>query len=120
MDGHTDNRRAQQHSLKFCYGKIFVSVHPYQFYRSYRIFQQAFFLPNAGRQNLTVLTHAWANKVLTTSDENKTVKATGVEFEHGSKVHIVRAKKEVILCAGLVIRIHHYSPGFDWSSSFAT
>ncbi|KAI0085565.1 alcohol oxidase [Irpex rosettiformis] len=67
----------------------------------------AFYQPNASRPNLTVLVTATARQVLLSSaDANGEVRATGVEFEHGGKVHQVHANKEVILSAGTLTSSH--------------
>jgi len=60
----------------------------------------AYFLPNQSRANLTVLTSAYACKIVTSGEGNVT--ATGVEFTHGKEpvTHIANAKNEVILCTG--------------------
>ncbi|KAH8101777.1 alcohol oxidase [Cristinia sonorae] len=58
----------------------------------------AFYLPNRGRPNLTVLTGALVSRIVTKVIEG-VVTATGVAFQHGGD-HVVTAVKEVIVCAG--------------------
>ena len=60
----------------------------------------AFLHPVRGRENLTVLTHAYAQRVLFDGS-----RAVGVEYAHLDEVRSVRAVREVILCAGA-----YYSP----------
>ncbi|KAJ7587562.1 alcohol oxidase [Mycena floridula] len=59
----------------------------------------AYYLPNETRPNFSVLLTAHVHRVVTSKDGDK-VTATGVEFHYGSEVHLARAAKEVILCAG--------------------
>jgi choline dehydrogenase len=60
-----------------------------------------FYAPNAHRPNLSVLVDAHVNKIeLETSGSE--VRATGVHFTAQGKHFIVRAEREVILCAGTV------------------
>ncbi|KAG4436057.1 hypothetical protein IFR05_008447 [Cadophora sp. M221] len=63
--------------------------------RSYSV--TGYFLPNAQRANLRVLTEALAER-LVISDEGV---VSGVEFEHGGKSYKVLVKKEVVLSAGV-------------------
>lgn len=67
--------------------------------RSYSV--TGYFTPNAGRQNLMVLTEASVEKVVLTRDDAK-IRATSVEFMKDGKKFTVHAKKEVILSAGTV------------------
>lgn len=62
---------------------------------------QAFYLPNIHRPNLTVLTGARANRVLTEA-QNDDIKATGVEFVYNHTVYSTHAKLEVIISCGYV------------------
>lgn len=64
--------------------------------RSYAV--TGYLLHNANRPNLHVLTEALVSK-LVVNDQGV---VSGVEFLHGEESHIVRVKKEVILCAGVV------------------
>ncbi|OBT65798.1 hypothetical protein VE03_03316 [Pseudogymnoascus sp. 23342-1-I1] len=57
-----------------------------------------YFLPNAGRPNLKVLTEAFVTKLVISDDGE----VTGVEFLHSEKSHTVLAKKEVVLSAGAI------------------
>ncbi|KZT32740.1 alcohol oxidase [Sistotremastrum suecicum HHB10207 ss-3] len=61
----------------------------------------AYYLPVAHRKNLRVLVSATVSKIVLNHDaESGNVLATGVEFIHEGKKHIVHASKEVILSAG--------------------
>jgi hypothetical protein len=63
---------------------------------------QAFYLPNATRANLKVLTGAAVTKVLfrdTLSATDEKI-ADGVQFSYGENLYSVKAEKEVVLCAG--------------------
>ncbi|TDL20968.1 GMC oxidoreductase [Rickenella mellea] len=63
----------------------------------------AYYLPNAHRSNLSVLTGAHGVKILTTkSNQHGEVSSTGVEFLHSGQRHVVKANKEVILSAGTI------------------
>ncbi|KAK7062665.1 hypothetical protein VNI00_000153 [Paramarasmius palmivorus] len=51
--------------------------------------------------NLQVLSGAYVTRlVLRSSDESEEVVATGVEYTKGDKTYLVKANKEVIVCAG--------------------
>ena len=50
--------------------------------------------------NFRVLCDALALRILTEVQEDGSVKANGVEFEHSGSVHTVRINKEVVLSAG--------------------
>ncbi|KAH9211706.1 hypothetical protein DL95DRAFT_411858 [Leptodontidium sp. 2 PMI_412] len=64
----------------------------------------AFFAPNTGRTNLTVLTSATVNKITfshgTGHHQNAEPTATGVQFTSRGTEYHVSARREVILCAG--------------------
>ncbi|TCD65297.1 hypothetical protein EIP91_002822 [Steccherinum ochraceum] len=60
----------------------------------------AFYLPNKGRANLTVLVEAYVTRVVTESQKTGNWKATGVEFVNHGRKCVVSAAREVILCAG--------------------
>lgn len=64
-----------------------------------------YLLPALDRPNLRVLTDACVYKILTEADDGVVV-ASGVEFEHGGRVHTVHCRKEVIVCAGTVKSPH--------------
>jgi choline dehydrogenase-like flavoprotein len=53
--------------------------------------------PNLERKNLRVLTEAHATKIILDGD-----RAVGVEFVHSGKKYSVKAKKEVVLSAGVI------------------
>jgi choline dehydrogenase-like flavoprotein len=57
----------------------------------------AYYKPNAGRENMVVLTNAQATRILI---EDAT--AVGVEFAVGEKKYSVKASREVILSAGAI------------------
>ncbi len=56
---------------------------------------RAYLRPVRHRKNLTVLTHAQVQRVLLEQG-----RATGVALMHGGSVQQIRARREVILCAG--------------------
>ncbi|KDQ60229.1 GMC oxidoreductase [Jaapia argillacea MUCL 33604] len=60
----------------------------------------AFYLPNASRSNLNILVRAHASKLITSKSLGGSVTASGVQFFYGKKECVVKAKKEVLLCAG--------------------
>jgi choline dehydrogenase len=57
----------------------------------------AYLKPALRRENLTLLTEATATRVLFDG-----TRAVGVEFKHGGYRRVVRARREVVLCAGVV------------------
>ena len=61
---------------------------------------QAYYLPNKDRPNFTVLVAAHVHRVLPASNASSEFTAESVEFEHGGRIHTVRANKEIILSAG--------------------
>lgn len=64
---------------------------------------RAYYEPNANRPNLSVLTDAMVLRII--FDElgrSDGLTATGVEFTVGGMTHIVRPRKEVIVCAGVI------------------
>jgi choline dehydrogenase-like flavoprotein len=75
-----------------------------------------YFEPNADRKNLVVLTGVEATKVLfkTAGTQNKKTPrvAEAVEFVSGGHKYTVKAKREVILSAGVLLSSRRYSP--DW------
>ena len=78
-----------------------VSVDPATVTRSYST--SAYYLPNASRPNLAVLTDALVTEIVVTkTDEGGEWTATGVRFRHGDADFSVSATREVILCAGSV------------------
>lgn len=77
--------------------------HTSQFFLS---FCQAFYAPAKDRPNFSVLVTAPVNKVLSKTDTNGQLTATGVEFEYEGKPYVVHAKKEVILSAGSAYLSH--------------
>ena len=62
---------------------------------AFRRHSYAAFIRNADLNNLTVLTRARCHKIIF---ENK--RAVGVQFQRDDRAGIVRANKEIILCAG--------------------
>jgi choline dehydrogenase-like flavoprotein len=74
-----------------------VAVDPRTTTRSYST--PAYYLPNARRPNLRVLTDATVREiVLEQRDEQWT--ATGVRFDHGDQSYTVAASQEIVLSAG--------------------
>ncbi|KAF2466181.1 putative choline dehydrogenase [Lindgomyces ingoldianus] len=61
----------------------------------------AYYLPNLGRSNLHVLPDATVHRVLLEGRDDEWV-ATGVAYACGGQEFVVRAAREVILCAGSV------------------
>jgi choline dehydrogenase len=57
----------------------------------------AYLRPALGRRNLTLLTEATATRVIFEG-----TRAAGVEFEQDGRRGVVRARREVVLCAGTV------------------
>ena len=60
-----------------------------------------YYEPNADRSNLSVLTHALVSKI-ELEKNNEDAKATGIQFIVDGAKHIVKAKKEVIICGGSI------------------
>ncbi|KAH7924718.1 alcohol oxidase [Leucogyrophana mollusca] len=73
------------------------TLDPLTYTRNYAA--NVFYMANAQRENLHVLTAAHGSKIVTRSEDGE-LHATGVEFLHEGKVQVVHAGKEVILCAG--------------------
>lgn len=61
----------------------------------------AYYLPNASRPNLVVLTDATAREI-NLERRDRGLVATGIRFEHGSSHFTASASKEVILSGGSV------------------
>ncbi|KAF2703506.1 GMC oxidoreductase [Pleomassaria siparia CBS 279.74] len=61
----------------------------------------AYYLPNAERKNLHVLTEATVQRVILEDDDGEWV-ATGAEYICGDERFTARASNEVILCAGSI------------------
>lgn len=57
----------------------------------------AYLKPVLRRRNLTLVTQATAARVLFDG-----TRAVGVEFEHGGRRRVVRARREVVLCGGAI------------------
>ncbi|KAJ7098347.1 alcohol oxidase [Mycena epipterygia] len=76
------------------------SVDPVTRTRSYSA--TAYYVPNKGRPNLTVLTGAQVSKINWSKSGGKTVTATGVSFTMAGKNFSVQASREVILAASSV------------------
>ncbi len=58
---------------------------------------RAYLQPHLHRPNLSIWTQALTHKIII---ENKT--ATGVEVQHAGQLKTIRARKEVLLCAGAI------------------
>ncbi|KII91114.1 hypothetical protein PLICRDRAFT_173018 [Plicaturopsis crispa FD-325 SS-3] len=83
------------------HGTFFVpnTIDPKTFKRTYSA--TAYYAPNADRQNLSVLVGAYTHKLVTETDpKTGLLIATGVEFSHGDRTHVVHVRKEAILSAG--------------------
>ncbi|TFK79184.1 GMC oxidoreductase [Polyporus arcularius HHB13444] len=63
-----------------------------------------YLVPALSRPNLAVLTGAYVRRLLTNIKGE--VVATGVEFEHDGKIHIVNVSREALLCAGTIKSPH--------------
>jgi len=59
----------------------------------------AFYVPNAGRSNLSVLTNAHVNRILF-KEHSGIIDASAVSFSFSDKEYVVSASREIILCAG--------------------
>jgi choline dehydrogenase len=57
----------------------------------------AYLKPAMQRPNLTVVTDAHATRVVFEGD-----RAVGVEYRHAGRRHVVRARREVVLCGGAI------------------
>ncbi|OIW33152.1 putative choline dehydrogenase [Coniochaeta ligniaria NRRL 30616] len=75
------------------------AVDPDSMTRSYSV--TGYYLPNAYRRNLVVLSEALVSEVVLSEHDGKWT-ATGVRFQHDGQGYIVSASKEVILSAGSV------------------
>ncbi|KAJ9308475.1 CAZyme family AA3 [Paecilomyces variotii] len=76
-----------------------LSVDPKAATRSYAV--TGYYLPNSQRPNLSVLTEAVGTKIVFEKGlEGTELKATGVSFIRNGRSHIIRAKREVLLCGG--------------------
>ena len=63
---------------------------------------RAYYEPNKGRSNLTVLTNALVSKIDFEKSADADAKATGVSFIVDGITHNVNAKREVIVCGGTI------------------
>jgi choline dehydrogenase len=61
----------------------------------------AYYLPNAGRSNLTVLTGAFVKKIELDTQLSPVI-ATGVWYSIAGQDHFVHARKEIIVSAGTI------------------
>jgi choline dehydrogenase len=75
------------------------TVDPKRNRRSYAA--RDYYEPNADRPNLSLLTNALVSKIQLEKTDSY-AKATGVQFLVNGTTHTVRAKKEVIVCGGVV------------------
>ena len=75
------------------------SVDPDSLTRSYSA--SGYYLPNASRPNLVLLTEALVNEVLVSEQDGQWT-ATGVRLQHNEQEYLVSASREVILSAGSV------------------
>ncbi|KAF7121619.1 hypothetical protein CNMCM5793_009090 [Aspergillus hiratsukae] len=73
------------------------SVDPTSRTRSYAV--TAYYLGNAERKNLSVLTGAISTMIIF-EEEDTILKAVGVEFTHNGTSYVVSANREVVLCGG--------------------
>lgn len=80
-----------------------VSVNPRSATRSYAA--TAYYMPNAGRKNLLVLTGAEVLEILLEKPDGQSEaewEAKGVRFNHSGRCYSSFVDREVILCAGSV------------------
>ncbi|KAI0140378.1 putative choline dehydrogenase [Pestalotiopsis sp. NC0098] len=66
-----------------------------------RSYATAYYLPNASRPNLDLLTEAQVTQVILEDDDGDLM-AKGVRFKHGGAALFTHASREVIICAGSV------------------
>lgn len=64
-----------------------------------------YYTPNEARQNLFVLTLAQVTSIVTKTNDDGTVTATGANFIYEETAHQVTVLKEVCLCAGYFINL---------------
>ncbi|CAO2657246.1 Nn.00g033720.m01.CDS01 [Neocucurbitaria sp. VM-36] len=76
-----------------------TTVDPKHNRRSYAA--REYYEPNAGRSNLSLLTHALVSKIELEKTEGS-ARASGVQFVFDGTKHTVKAKKEVIVCGGAI------------------
>lgn len=76
-----------------------VTVDPQTSMRSYSA--PAYYLPNAHRPNLRVLTNAVVQEIVLEKRDDRWT-ATGVRFSHGGQSYTAAASQEVVLSAGSV------------------
>lgn len=76
-----------------------TSVDPNTMTRSWAT--PAYYLPNAQRGNLVLLTDATVSEIVL-EEAGPAWNAKGVKFEHGGEVFTAMASREVILCAGSI------------------
>ncbi|KAF9040114.1 GMC oxidoreductase [Panaeolus papilionaceus] len=77
-----------------------ANLDPESWSRSYSA--TGYLLPNLKRHNLTVVTDAYVSRVLFEDAIGQDLEASGVEFTHGDKSYVVKARKEVIVSAGAI------------------
>lgn len=77
-----------------------ISQNPKTVTRSYAA--NAYYKPNAARPNLKVITNALVNNVVFKDRKSPKLVASGLNFTFNGKHHVVRARREVILSAGVV------------------
>lgn len=66
-----------------------------------RSYATAYYLPNASRPNLDLLTDAQVTRVILEDDDGDLM-AKGVRFKHGGVALSAYASREVVICAGSV------------------
>ncbi|KAI0724911.1 alcohol oxidase [Fomitopsis betulina] len=75
-------------------------VNPHTYQRSYSA--NAYYQPNSGRKNLTVLVSAHVTGIVSKRSDNGQLTAIGVTFVHKGTTHEAKVSKEVLLSAGSV------------------
>jgi choline dehydrogenase len=76
-----------------------VTVDPRLNRRSYSA--SAYYEPNAGRPNLSLLTHALVSKIVLEKTDSE-ARATGIEFSSNGRTYSVRANREIIVSGGTI------------------
>ncbi|KAF2270953.1 alcohol oxidase [Lojkania enalia] len=76
------------------------TVNPKTMMRSYSA--RDYYEPNAKKPNLSLLTDALVCKLIFEKSALGDVAATGVQFIHNGRSHVVNVNKEVIICGGVV------------------
>lgn len=63
---------------------------------------RAFIAPIKFRPNLHISQRSWATRLVLSTENNDEIRVDGVNLVRNKRTHFVRARKEVILCAGAI------------------